>query len=104
MEDIMSANYDIASLYQFLTQTPEGGLRKMLIDGKPVTEVHFNLLMKVVKYGVEEDFKKFCETNSFPPVRVSPKEVSLKETFWADCLKTLQARGILQPGGGKAAA
>jgi hypothetical protein len=101
----MSVNYDVSSLYQFLTQTPEGGLRKMLIDGKPVTEVHFNLLMKVVKFGTEEDFKKFCETNSFPPVRLSPKETPLKEIFWSDCIKTLQARGILQPTNGiKAAA
>lgn len=100
----MSVNYDITSLYQFLTQTPEGGLRKMLIDGKPITDIHFNLLMKVVKFGTEEDFKKFCETNTFPPVRLSPKENPLKETFWADCLKTFQTRGILQPGGGNAAA
>jgi hypothetical protein len=100
----MSANYDISSLYQFLTQTPEGGLRKMLVDGKPITDVHFNLLIKVVKYGTEDDFKKFCETNSFPPVRLSPKETPMKETFWADCIKTFQARGILQPAGGKTAA
>lgn len=100
----MSANYDIPSLYQFLTQTPEGGLRKMLVDGKPVTEVHFNLMMKVVKFGTQEDFTKFCETKNFPPVRLSPKETPMKEKFWDDCLKTFQARGILQPSTGKAAA
>lgn len=100
----MSANYDIANLYQFLTQTPEGGLRKMLVDGKPMTEIHFNLMMKVVKHGDEKEFANFCESGNFPAIRLSPKEQTLKETFWNDCLKTFGARGLLQPGGSKSAA
>jgi hypothetical protein len=100
----MSVNFDIQNLYQFLTQTPEGGLRKMLVDGKPMTEVHFNLMMKVVKHGGESEFTKFCETGAFPAVRLSPKEIPMKETFWNDCLKTFGARGLLQPGGATKAA
>lgn len=99
----MSVNFDVANLYQFLTQTPESGLRKMLVDGKPMTEVHFNLMLKVVRHGNEQEFTKFCEGGAFPPVRLSPKEQPLKETFWNDCLKTFGARGLLQPGGTKAA-
>lgn len=95
----MAVNFDISNLYNFLTQTPEGGLRKMLVDGKPMTEVHFNLMMKIVRHGVESDFVKFCEDGTFPPIRVTPKEHPLKETFWNDCLKTFGARGLLQPGG-----
>lgn len=95
----MSVNYDISNLYQFLTQTPEGGLRKMLVDGKPMTEVHFNMMMKVIKHGDEKEFTKFCESGAFPPIRLTPKEQPLKETFWNDCLKTFGARGLLQPAG-----
>lgn len=93
----MAINFDVQNLYQFLTQTPENGLRKMLVDGKPMTEVHFNLMMKVLRHGDESEFIKFCETGNFPPVRLSPKEQPLKETFWNDCLKTFSARGLLQP-------
>jgi hypothetical protein len=100
----MSVNFDIPNLYQFLTQTPEGGLRKMLVDGKPMTEVHFNMMMKVIRHGAEADFVKFCESGTFPPVRLNPKESALKETFWNDCLKTFGARGLLQPGGSTKAA
>lgn len=100
----MSANYDISNLYQFLTQTPEGGLRKMLVDGKPMTEIHFNLMMKVVKHGDEKEFTLFCESGNFPPIRLSPKEQAMKETFWNDCLKTFGARGLLQPGNSKSVA
>lgn len=100
----MSAEFDIENLYQFLTQTPEGGLRKMLVDGKPMTEVHFNIMMKVVKHGPLEEFVQFCEAGTFPPVRLSPKEHPLKETFWNDCLKTFANRGLLQPKGATKAA
>ncbi len=96
----MSTQFDVPSLYEFLTQTPEGGLKKMLVDGKPLTDVHFNLLIKVVKFGSQDDFTKFCETKNFPPVRLTPKELPLKEKFWDDCLKVFQSRGILQPSSG----
>ncbi len=95
----MAVNFDISNLYQFLTQTPENGLKKMLVDGKPMTETHFNIMMKIVKHGGEADFIKFCESGTLPPVRLNPKEQVLKETFWNDCLKTFGARGLLQPGG-----
>ncbi len=100
----MTMNYDVSNLYQFLTQTPEAGLRKMLIDGKPMTEMHFNIMMKVVKHGDAKEFEKFCETGTFPPVRLSSKEQALKENFWNDCLKTFGARGLLQPATPKVAA
>lgn len=93
----MSLTFDVENLYQFLTQTPEGGLRKMLVDGKPMTEGHFNLMMKVVRHGGLTEFSRFCETGVFPPVRTNAKEQALKETFWNDCLKTFKDRGLLQP-------
>lgn len=93
----MPLQYDASSLYQFLTGTPEGGLRKMLVDGKPMTETHFSLLMKVVKGCNEEDFGKHWEAGSYPTVRMSPNETKLKEFFWRDCVKTFESRGLLQP-------
>jgi hypothetical protein len=44
----MNTNYDANMIYQFLTQTPESGLRKMLID-KSFSDLHFGMLMKIVR-------------------------------------------------------
>jgi hypothetical protein len=88
-------SYDYASIYQFLTQTPEGGLRKMLVDNKPMNEGHFNLLMKVVRSCKEEDFANHYEKQDFPKVKMSPSETKVKEVFWKDLTTTLQSRGLL---------
>ncbi|MFP5520246.1 MAG: hypothetical protein ACLGGX_10100 [Bdellovibrionia bacterium] len=94
----MSQNkYDVNSLYQFLIQTPEQGLRKMLVDNKPFSEVHFNLLMKVVRSCDESKFVSHFEAGDFPKVKFSPAEIKLREGFWNDCVKTLDSRGLLSP-------
>ncbi|GIL16530.1 MAG: hypothetical protein BroJett040_02810 [Oligoflexia bacterium] len=92
------SQYDSASLYQFLTQTPEQGLRKMLVDNKPMTEVHFNLLMKVVRACDEAQFCQHFEKKEFPKVKMGPGDLKIKDKFWDDCATTLLSRGILQPG------
>lgn len=98
------SQYDLPGLFQFLTTTPEQGLRKMLVDGKPMTEVHFNLLMKVVRSGNEESFCSHIEASSFPKIKFSPNEHKLREKFWAECFKTFESRGILSPAIKKIAA
>ncbi len=91
------SQYDVAGLFQFLSQTPEQGLRKMLVDNKPFTEPHFNLLLKVVRAGAEAQFCEHFEKKDFPKVKMGPAEQKIKDKFWDDCITACQSRGILQP-------
>lgn len=87
--------YDTEGLYQFLMETPEKGLRKMLVDNQQFTEMHFNILMKSVR-ACDADFFSKCFTNGeFPKIRFNDKELKLKEKFWKDCEKCFLQRGIL---------
>lgn len=92
----MNTNYDASLVYQFLTQTPEGALKKMLVD-KSFGDSHFNILMKIV-HSCPED--KFCEhfyASSYPKAKFNAKEIGLKEQFWGDCINALNSRGLLSP-------
>ena len=91
------SQYDVSSLYDFLLHTPEQGLKKMLVDGKPMTEVHFNLLLKVVRGCDLAHFTEHFEKQDFPKVKFGPAELKLKEKFWNDCMQTFAARGLLSP-------
>lgn len=88
---------DYASLYQFLAHTPEGGLRKMLVDPASFNDVHFGLLLKVVRAGDEAAFIQCIEKSEFPKVKFSPNELKIKESFWASAIKVFQSRGLLGP-------
>lgn len=92
------SSYDTQSLYDFLFNTPEGALRKMLNDKKNMTDVHCNLLIKIVKSVPMDQFGEHFEKKDFPKVRMSPAEMKIKEKFWDNCVATLLERGILQPG------
>jgi len=89
--------YDTQSLYDFLAHTPESGLRKMLVDKTNMTDVHFNLLIKIVKSGPPEQFVEHFDKQDFPRIRMGPAEMKIKEKFWDNCVTTLLERGILQP-------
>jgi hypothetical protein len=91
------SQYDTHSLHDFLFHTPEGALRKMLIDRKNMTDVHCNLLLKIVKTCTADQFGMHFDKQDFPKVRMSPSEEKLKEKFWKDCTTTLLERGLLQP-------
>ena len=93
----MSQQYDVPNLYSFLHNTPEGGLRKMLIDNKPFSEVHFNLMMKIVRACNETQFTEHFDKQDFPKVKMGAAEINLKEKFWADCIVTWNNRGLLTP-------
>lgn len=95
------SQYDLNGLFEFLQQTPEQGLRKMLVDNKPMSDVHFNLLMKVLRSGNAETFVAHADKSDFPKVKLGPAELKLKEKFWSDCFQTFQSRGILNPSGKK---
>lgn len=90
----MSHNYDGAALHQFLNQTPESGLRKLLIEGT-FTQSHFNLLLKIVRQTDETTFAKHFTALDFPKLKYNANEINLKEKFWDDCIKVCNQRGLL---------
>ena len=89
--------YDWSGLFQFLSQTPEGGLKKILVDGKSFTDVHLNMLLKIVRAGDESAFCDHAEKTDYPKIKFNPNETKLKDNFWTDCAKVCQARGLLSP-------
>src|SRR6185312_2379598 len=91
------SQYDLSSLYDFLLHTPEQGLRKMLVDSKPMTDVHFSLLLKVVRGCKVEEFSTHCEKEDFPKIKFGPAETKIKEKFWKDCMTAFTTRGLLTP-------
>ncbi len=93
----MSQKYDVPNLYNFLIHTPEPGLRKMFVDNKPFSEVHFNLMMKIVRACDEATFTQHFEAQDYPKIKCSPAEIKLKEKFWADSMKCWDSRGLLTP-------
>lgn len=91
------SQYDVPNLYNFLHQTPEAGLRKMLVDNKPFSEVHFNMMMKVVRACNESQFTEHFEKQDFPKCKFSANEIKLKEKFWSDAMTCWNSRGLLTP-------
>lgn len=94
------SQYDTHSLHDFLFHTPESGLRKMLIDRKKMTDVHANLLFKIVKGSTPDQFTEHFEKKTLPKMRLSANEDKLREKFWDDVVSVLLERGILQPATG----
>ncbi len=85
---------EIKLLCDFLKQTPEGNLRKMLV-ATDLTDAHFRLLMKLAKGGPEADFVEAFTKEDMGKLRLSAKEAPLKETVWPVCKKKLVALGLL---------
>jgi hypothetical protein len=92
----MNSQYDASLVHQFLFNTPESALRKMLINPQ-FTQVHFNLLFKMVKGGSETDFCDYFYNSSFPKLKFSASEIAIKENFWPICIAGLNQHGLLQP-------
>ena len=92
----MNTNYDASLVHQFLVQTPESALRKMLID-KSFTDVHFSMLIKVLRHSNESQFLEHFHNSTFPKAKFNANEINLKEKFWPDCIACLNAHGLLSP-------
>jgi hypothetical protein len=92
----MNTNYDANMIYQFLTQTPESGLRKMLID-KSFSDLHFGMLMKIVRSSPEPQFCDHFYNSTYPKAKFNANEINLKEKFWGDCVVALNSHGLLSP-------
>lgn len=85
---------EILSVCSFLKQTPEGNLRKMLVDAN-LTETHFRILMKLAKGGPENDFIEAFQNDTMGKLRLNTKEAPIKEAFWGICKKKLISLGLL---------
>lgn len=92
----MNTNYDANLVYQFLTQTPESALKKMLVD-KSFSDVHFSMLMKVVRHSNEQQFCDHFYNSSYPKAKFTANEINTKEKFWNDCINVLNQHGLLSP-------
>ena len=93
----MSATqYDGNMLHQFLSNTPESALRKMLV-GPKFPEQNFNMLVKILRAGNEEQFCKHFHDGTFPKAKFNAGEIVLKETFWNTCIHALNTQGLLSP-------
>jgi hypothetical protein len=91
------SQYDTHSLHDFLLNTPEGGLRKILVDRVKTTDVHCGMLVKIARACNAEQFAEHFEKQDFPKIRMGNAEMKIKEKFWADCVSVLLERGLLQP-------
>ncbi len=60
----MSFQEDLNTLHNFLLQTSEGNLKRMLIDGK-MTDVHLRLLIKIAKNAGHEEFHAAMKARVF---------------------------------------
>ena len=97
------SQYDPNEMYEFLSMTPEKGLRQILVDSKTFTDVHFNMLIKVVRNGSKESFCEHYTKNDYPKIKFNPNEIKIKESFWATLTTVLSQKGIIQPSIAKAA-
>lgn len=85
---------DIKTVYNFLKDTPEGPLKKMLV-GPDLTEVHLRLMLKIVRGCSEGEFVEVFNNEAMPKIRLNPAETALKEKFWPACKQKLQTVGLL---------
>jgi hypothetical protein len=85
---------EIKSVCDFLKNTPEGSLRKMLVTGE-MTDAHFRILMKLAKGGPEQDFIDAFTKGDMGKLRLSSKETPLKDTFWDVCKRKWITLGLL---------
>jgi hypothetical protein len=90
------SQYDTHGLHDFLLNTPEGGLRKIIVDRVKTTDVHCNLLVKVARACDANQFAEHFNKQDFPKLRLGPAEEKIKEKFWTDCTSVLLERGLLQ--------
>lgn len=92
----MHAESDIKSVYNFLKDTPEGPLRKMMVGGD-MADVHFRVMMKIAKGCSEAEFLEHFNAESMPKIRLAANEMTLKETLWPIAKRKWMELGLLGP-------
>ncbi|MCB0347901.1 MAG: hypothetical protein KDD37_03655 [Bdellovibrionales bacterium] len=82
---------DLVTVHDFLKQTGEPNVRKMM---KEISPVHVGLLMKLVHICKDSEFAEHCEKNTFPKFKLNRSEEKIKENFWNDCCKAFISKGL----------
>jgi hypothetical protein len=90
----MYSEQDLMSLYDFLRQTPEGHLKKMMVNAK-MTEAHLRILLKVVRGSSNQEFVQYALNGNLPKIKLSPAELAAKESLWGVCLEQCSALGLI---------
>jgi hypothetical protein len=91
------SQFDPNEMHDFLSMTPEKGLRQIMVDNKSFTGDHFSMMLKIVRNGSKESFCEHYEKSDFPKIKFTPNETKLKETFWSALTGVLSQKGIIQP-------
>jgi hypothetical protein len=92
----MHSESDISSVYDYLKDTPESALRKMMV-ANDFNENYFRVLMKIVRACSQAEFIQVMNSETIPKVRLTPGEVPLKEHVWPLAKKKLTTLGLLGP-------
>lgn len=90
----MYSQDELVGLYDFLKNTGEGNLKKMLV-GPKFTDAHFRVLMKAVRGCKDSEFADHLLNNTLPKIKLNGPELALKETFWGAACEAFSALGLL---------
>lgn len=85
---------ELEGLHQFLRNTAEGNLRKMMVSGR-MTEVHLRILLKVARAGSASEFVGWVNSEGFPKMKMSEAEHGVRETFWPVALAACAGLGLI---------
>ncbi len=89
----MLSTSDLATVYDFVKDTGEGNLRKMMTSPKMTTH-HIGLLLKVVRNCKPDEFIRHAEAATYPKMKFNDNEDKLKETFWPTAFETFVQLGL----------
>ncbi len=90
------SQFDPNEMFEFLSNTPEKGLRQILAD-KSFTNDHFTMMFKIIRTGNKESFCEHYTKSDYPKIKFSPNETKIKETFWATLTTLMSQKGLIQP-------
>ncbi len=91
---MMITKDDIVGVCDYLKNTPEQPLRKMMIAAD-FSEVQFRLLLKLAKGSAEAEFISAFELENFGKLKLKPDEIQIREVFWPLAKKKLGQIGLL---------
>ncbi len=90
----MYSDQDLLSLYDFLRATPEGHLKKMMVNAK-MTDIHLRVLLKIARGCSQQEFVQLAQNAGLPKMKFNANEVAARENLWPVALETCAQLGLL---------
>lgn len=90
----MYSKDEIVGVHDYVLQTPEGPLRKMLVSPK-FTENHFRMALKIARGCSADEFATHWEASTFPKVKWGNAELPLRESFWKEFAIVCAGMGLV---------